>query len=107
MFYRIRYLYDSGSVENILPDRLKLLHILQDLHHPYILGVNNAESSHVDKIILEVFQIKRLNILKTIIDMTCHELFDKLILSISIIKLFTGIVILLLVACLQFYYIPK
>lgn len=57
------YLYNSGSVKNILPNGLKLFHILQDLHHPHILSVNNAESSHVDKVVLEIFQIKRLNIL--------------------------------------------
>jgi hypothetical protein len=49
------HLYDARFVENTLAHWLEPFHVLQYLSHPNILSVNNTESGHVHKVVLEVF----------------------------------------------------
>jgi hypothetical protein len=57
------YLYDARLIEDTVAHRLEPFHVLKYLSHSHILRINNPESCHVHEVVLEVFQIERLDVL--------------------------------------------
>jgi hypothetical protein len=59
----ITYLYDARSIEDTVAHRLEPFHVLKYFSHSHVLRINNPESCHVYKVVFEVFQIERLDVL--------------------------------------------
>lgn len=56
------YLDDGEVVEGEIVDGLEFLHVPQHLSDREIVGVDDPERGHVDKVVLEVFQVKSFDV---------------------------------------------
>lgn len=55
--------YHWTAVRGFLPAVLKLFHLLHDVHHLRTLHIDQSKCGDVDAIVLEVFEIERLDVL--------------------------------------------
>lgn len=62
-FHSFSHLNDGGLVEDGVTDRLKPLHVVENLTHVGAAGVHYPEGGHVHVVVLEVFQVESLNVL--------------------------------------------
>lgn len=58
------HLYDATSIEYSVSNRLESFHLIKGFDNFRVLNVNQSESSDVDGIVLEIFQVERVEILE-------------------------------------------
>lgn len=58
-------LYNARFVEQVVTVRLVLLHVPEDPAHLNVIRVDQSEGSDVDKVVLEVLEIERFDVLGT------------------------------------------